>query len=74
MDKEISAMMDLKAVFGTALTTASAGASWLDIAEPIVTMSMTVIVGGATLWYTVERAMKLRKERKNGTSKKDIRP
>ena len=57
-------MLDTKAVTGTLATMSAASTSWLDIAEPIVTMTVTLIVGGATLWYTVERALKLRKERK----------
>jgi len=58
-------MLDAKAVAGTLATMSAASTSWLDMAEPIVTMTVTIIVGGATLWYTVERALKLRKERKN---------
>jgi len=57
-------MVDAKALGGTLLTITSAGSGWLDIAEPIVTMTVTIIVGGATLWYTVERALILRKARK----------
>jgi len=59
-------MIDVKAVTGTVMTALAGSTSWLDIAEPVVTMTTTVIVGGATLWYTVERALKLRKERTNG--------
>jgi uncharacterized membrane protein YgcG len=62
-------MLDGRAVLGTLATMTAAGSSWLEIAGPIVTMTVTVLVGGATLWYTVERAMKLRKERKDGDSK-----
>ncbi len=65
MNKEILHMFDAKAIGGAAATFTSAGASWLDIAEPVVTIVFTVIVGVCTTWYTVERAMKLRKERKN---------
>jgi hypothetical protein len=53
--------MDVKTAIGTAMT---GGAAWLDYAEPIVTITVTLLVGGATLWYTIERAIKLRKERK----------
>lgn len=56
-------MLDTKAVAGTLATMSAASTSWLEVAEPIVTMTVTIIVGGATLWYTVERALKLRKER-----------
>lgn len=59
-------MLDMKALIGTFATAATASTSWLDVAEPIVTMLVTVVVGGVTLWYTVERALILRKERKNG--------
>ena len=64
MDKVITHMVDTKAAIGTALTMASSLGSWLDIAEPIVTITMTLVVGGATLWYTIERAAILRKARK----------
>lgn len=60
--KGIPHMIDGKAAFG-AIMTATSG--WIDWAEPVVTMTVTIIVGGATLWYTVERALKLRKERKD---------
>jgi len=55
-------MLDGKAALGTIMTATS---GWIDWAEPVVTMTVTIIVGGATLWYTVERALKLRKERKD---------
>lgn len=57
-------MADVKTAAGTAATMLSASGSWLDVAEPIVTMIVTLAVGGATLWYTIERSLKLRKERK----------
>lgn len=57
-------MFDAKAVAGTLATMSAASTSWIDLAEPVVTMTVTIIVGGATLWYTIERALKLRKERK----------
>lgn len=61
----MSMVVDTKVGAGTALTMMAATSdSWLTTAEPLVTMVMTIIVGGATLWYTVERAIKLRKERK----------
>lgn len=62
-------MLDGKAIAGTLATFTSAGVSWLNVAEPIVTMVVTLIVGAATLWYTWERAMKLKRERKDGGSK-----
>ncbi len=46
-------------------TLAAASSSWLDLAEPIVALVMTLLVGSATLWYTIERAIKLRRERKD---------
>ena len=57
-------MLDAKAITGTFATGALASSSWLDVAEPIVTILMTLIVGGVTLWYTWERAAVLRAERK----------
>lgn len=63
-------MVDAKAAAGTIMTMAAASTSWIEMAEPIVTMVTTVLVGGATLWYTVERATKLRKERKDGENSK----
>ena len=66
-------MMDVKAVTGTIATALAGSASWLDIAEPIVTMTVTIIVGGATLWYTIERALLIRRERMDG-NKEDSKP
>lgn len=63
MEYRERAMVDTKIVVGAFATT---GAAWLDYAEPIVTITVTLIVGGATLWYTVERALKLRRERNEG--------
>ena len=63
-------MIDAKALVGTFATAISASTTWLEAAEPIVTMVVTTVVGGVTLWYTVERALVLRKERKNGTDSK----
>jgi len=62
--KEAMHMLDAKAMAGTLATISAASTSWLEIAEPIVTMTVTIIVGGATLWYTIERALKLRSQRK----------
>lgn len=62
-------MLDGKAAAGTVATVASASSgTWLDTAEPAVTITMTIVVGTATLWYTIERALKLRKERKDNES------
>lgn len=58
-------VLDPKAAAGTLLTATAASSSWLEIAEPIVTITVTLLVGGATLWYTIERAMKLRRERRD---------
>ena len=58
-------MVDTKAATGTVLTAGIAGSSWLDIAEPIVTIFMAVLVGSLTAWYTWEKAMQLRRERKD---------
>lgn len=55
--------MDGKILTGTLATFASASSTWLDTVTPIVTITVTVIVGAATLWYTVERALKVRQER-----------
>jgi len=63
--ENVQTMIDAKALTGTLMTMTAATGSWLDVAEPIVTMTVTILVGGATLWYTIERALKLRKERKD---------
>lgn len=63
MSGEVLPVVDTKVATGTLATASSAAAGWLNVAEPIVTIVVTLAVGGATLWYTVERAMKLRKER-----------
>lgn len=57
-------MLDAKALTGTFTTMVAASSSWLGIVEPVVTIFFTVAVGSVTLWYTVERALKLRRERK----------
>ena len=58
-------ILDLKAALGMVATATS---GWVDWAEPVVTMTVTILVGGATLWYTVERALQLRKARKDNES------
>jgi len=67
-------MSDIKILSGTAAAALAGSAGWLDIAEPIATITVTVVVGGATLWYTVERALAIRRERISNGSKKDIKP
>jgi len=64
-NKGLDGMMDTKMLLGAAMTAAGASAGYLDIAEPVVTITMTVVVGCTTIWYTVERALKLRRERKD---------
>jgi hypothetical protein len=64
-NKEVYPMIDTKMLLGAAMTAAGASAGYLDIAEPIVTITMTVVVGCTTIWYTVERALKIRRERKD---------
>lgn len=61
---DVYTMIDGKALSGTIATMVSASASWLEIAEPVVTIFVTLVVGGLTAWYTWERATKLRHERK----------
>lgn len=65
--------MDSKIVVGTFATAASLGGTWLEHANAwgeLVLTAIGICVGLATLWYTVERARKLRRERK-GEAKKD---
>ena len=62
-------MLDTKAATGTVATALSAYAGWVDLAGPIASLAVTVIVGGLTAWYTWERAVKLRDERKNRRNK-----
>lgn len=57
-------MLDAKAITGTFATATAGSLTWLEVAEPVVTILMTLIVGGVTLWYTWERAAVLRAERK----------
>jgi hypothetical protein len=64
-NKGIDGMIDTKMLLGAVMTVASASTGWLDVAEPIVTITMTLIVGCTTVWYTAERALKLRRERKD---------
>lgn len=57
-------LVDGKAALGTVATMTSASTTWINTVEPIVTIVVTIVVGGLTAWYTWERAMKLRRERK----------
>jgi hypothetical protein len=57
-------LIDGKAVVGTLSTAGAASTSWIATVEPYVTVITTVVVGGLTAWYTIERALKLRRERK----------
>ena len=63
-------VLDPRATTGTLLTATAASTSWLDIAEPVVTIAVTALVGAVTLWYTIERALKLRRERVDNESDK----
>ena len=60
-------MFDIKALSGTALTAGAAGMSWIETANEIGQLTLTVIgivVGIATLWYTIIRVKALRKKGK----------
>ena len=56
-------MADPKVAVLVGGTMAAASSSWLEIAEPIVTITMTLLVGAVTVWYTIERARQLRRDR-----------
>ncbi len=56
-------MTDLKIAMGLVATAASAGVGWLDYVSDVVTIVVTIVVGGLTAWYTWERASKLKRER-----------
>ena len=58
---------DIKIGFGVASLAAAGGATWLDQANDIGTLVLTIfgiLAACMTVWYTWERATKLRKERK----------
>ncbi len=60
-------MLDTKALVGTMLTVSAAAGTWLEQANAYGQLALTVagfVVAGLTGWYTIERARKLRKERK----------
>ena len=65
MNKDVVHMMDGKTFMGLVGTASSSLAGYLDILEPVVGISVTLVVGGLTAWYTYERASKLRDERKS---------
>ncbi len=61
-------MLDVKAVAGAVIVMGAAVQSWIQTANDYATLAVTVIgglVGIATIWYTVERARRLRRERKD---------
>ena len=60
-------MLDSKALVGTMLTAAAAGATWIDQANAYGQLALIVsglLITALTGWYTWERASKLRRERK----------
>lgn len=66
MDKGIVHMLDAKAVSGTFATAmVAASPTWMDTASTVVTLVVTLVVGGLTAWYTWERAIKLKRERED---------
>ena len=64
------AVLDGRAITGTLLTAGAAVSTWVEMANAYGQLVLTIVgivVGVATLWYTIERALKLRKERSRGT-------
>lgn len=57
-------MVDGRTALGMAATASSSLGGYLNIIEPIVGIFFTTVVGSLTIWYTWERANKLRHERK----------
>lgn len=60
-------MADKVVLLGTVLTAAATGVTWVEQVNNYGQLGITVVgvlVGVATLWYTLERARKLRRERK----------
>ena len=60
-------MLDSKALVGTMLTFSAAAGTWIEQANAYGQFALVVaglLVAGLTGWYTLERARKLRKERK----------
>jgi hypothetical protein len=60
-------MLDMKATSGAVIVAMAAANSWIEVVSDYTSLAVNVVgvlVGIATLWYTVERARKLRAERK----------
>lgn len=60
-------MIEPRVFVGTVFTAGAAVSTWVEQANEWGQFGLTVLgifVGIATLWYTIERARKLRKERK----------
>jgi hypothetical protein len=57
-------MMDARVALGATSTVGTSMAGYLNVIEPIVTIVVTLVVGGLTAWYTWERAVNLRRQRK----------
>ncbi|MHC4370026.1 MAG: hypothetical protein ACYSW8_20640 [Planctomycetota bacterium] len=70
-DSNVINIIDGKIAAGTAITAFSAiqeATDWIDTANEVTGLALTIIgvvVGLATLCYTVERALKVRAERKD---------
>ena len=58
-------MQDKLVAAGVLMTGSVVGAGWLELASDAVTLLATLVIGGLTAWYTWERAVKLRRERKD---------
>lgn len=64
-------VLDQKAVAGTLTTAGAAVAGWLEAVGPAASFAVTIIVGGVTVWYTVERALLTRQKRKQEEEKEE---
>lgn len=63
-------MFDGKVLVGTLLTASAAASTWVEQANAYGQLVLTVggiIVACLTAWYTLERARKLRRERRKDT-------
>jgi hypothetical protein len=63
-------MTNLKVAAGVILTAGATAQSWVEQANTygqLVITGVGILVAILTVWYTWERAMKLRKERKEKT-------
>ena len=70
-------MLDGKVIFGAAIVMGATAQSWIQTANDYATLTLTVIgvlVGIATLWYTILRARKVRLELKKGKSDEHTKP